>query len=210
MAVAERIGFLPGFGWVAGHNWLETLLVCWLITPGMMYLIGLIGESRLLPWTPSTQFLSFVPGDLFLGAMLTALLMTAKRLPEEERFYNAAWWHILLLVMAVGVAIVITVGEYKDPNGYGHRAVLSPTKLYHNLVLYGGYGYIILATLIAIAVWLLSNWSWSATGLVALCLLPGAVWVSLIVLDQQASEEIKRDRVRYAHINDWSPIWSRR
>lgn len=205
---AEKIGFLPGFGWVAGHSFIETLLLCWLITPGMMYVIGLIGESRLVPWTPKTQFLSFFPGDFFLGTMLTALLMVVKRLPDEQRFYNATWWHILMLAAAITVAVVITVGEYNDPNGYGHRAVLSPTKLYHNILLYGGYGYIIVATLFAVMNWLLGTWSWSTVGLVALCLLPGAVWVGLLVFEQRVSDEVKRDRIRYSHVNDWEPIWT--
>lgn len=206
---ADKIGLLPGFGWIAGHNFFATLFVCWLITPGLMFIIAPVLESRKLPWTPQTQFLSFFPGDFFLGMMLALVLWFAQRMPAEVHFYNSTWFHLLLVVVTFTVAIVITKAEYDDPNGYGHRAVLSPTKLYHNIVLYGAYGYVIVATLVAVVAWLLNDGSWRQAGVLGLCLAPGLVWVCLLVFEQEMSEETKESRTWYAHVNDWKPIWSR-
>lgn len=203
MNTADRIGFLSGFGWIAGHNFWVTLLLCWLLTPGLFYLIGLVLESRPVPLSWNYQFTSFFPGDLFLGGMVAGLLVLAKKLPAEDHFYNATWFHVLVLVVTVAVAVVITALEYNDPNGYGHRAVMSPTKLYHNILLYGGYGYIIVTTLIAVVM------SAETRGLLLVgCLVPGWVWVTCLIADEKFSDKVKRQRVRHAHVKDWSPIWS--
>lgn len=209
MDTADKIGLLPGFGWIAEHNFLVTLIICWSITPGLMFVIAPILESRWLPWTPRTQFLSFLPGDLFMGLMLALLLWFAQRLPGGNHCYNSTWFHLLLIVVTFTVAIVLTKAEYDDPDGYGHRAVLSPTKLYHNIVLYGAYGYVIVATLVAVLIWLISTASRNQMGVVGLCLVPGLIWMSLLVLEQRVSEETKQNRLESAHINDWKPIWSR-
>ncbi|MEO5499610.1 MAG: hypothetical protein ABIR46_03860, partial [Candidatus Saccharimonadales bacterium] len=177
MNTADKIGLLPGFGWIAGQNFMMTLLICWMITPGLMFVIGFIGESRLVPWKPSEQFLSFFPGDFFLGTMLALLLWFAQRLPSEEQFYNSAWFHFVVMAMTFLVAGKITSDEYHDVDGYGHRAVLSPTKLYHNILLYGAYGYVIVVTLVAVVSWLVMRGEWSQFGLLALCLMPGLIWV---------------------------------
>lgn len=176
---ADRIGLLPGFGWMAGQNIVVTVLLCWALTPGLFILIGLIGESRLVPLGWNYQFTSFFPGDIFLGGMVAGLLVLAKKLPAEGHLYNETWFHVDVLVVTVAVAVVITIGEYNDPNGYGHRAVLSPTKLYHNIVLYGGYGYVIVTTLIAVV------FAAETRGLLLLgCLVPGLIWVACLVADE--------------------------
>lgn len=209
MTTADKIGLLPGFGWIAGHGFVVTVLICWLITPGLMYVIGYVGESRLLPWTHDRQFLSFMPGDFFLGLMVAGLLVLSRHLPSERHVYNAWWFHLLVLIVTLVVAVVITRGEYRDPNGYGQRAVLSPTKLYHNIVLYGGYGYLIIVTLVAVLYWLVANLSWPVLGIVLLCLFPGFIWAGFLVIEQRVSVETSQQRVREAHINNWSPLWSR-
>lgn len=209
MDTADKIGLLPGFGWIAGQNLVVTLIICWIISPGLMFIIAPVLESRKLPWTPQTQFLSFFPGDLFLGLMLALLLWFAQRLPSEDHLYNSTWFHLVLISLTFIVAVVITKGEYDDPNGYGHRAVLSPTKLYHNIVLYGAYGYVVIATLVAVLGWLITTGSWNQIGVLGLCLVPGLIWVSLLVLEQRVPEEIKQNRMQLAHVNDWKPCWSR-
>lgn len=208
MEIADRIGLLPGFGWIADHGFWVTLLICLAITPIGHQLVGIIGESRWVPISPFKQFLSYFPGDVFLGMSVAALLVLAHKLPDEQHFYNARWFHLVVLTVTVVVALYVTKLEYNDPNGYGHRAVLSPTKLYHNILLYGAYGYVIVVTLIATVVALSSGWNWGWFGLVVLGLLPGLVWASLLVIENRVSDQIKLDRVRYAHVNDWEPIWS--
>lgn len=209
MNVADRIGLLPGFSLVADRGFWTTLVVCLIITPGLHQLVGIIGESRWVPWSPYKQFLSYFPGDVFLGVTVASLLVLGRKFPEEYHFYNDWRFHLLVLATTVIVAVYVTWLEYNDPNGYGHRAVRSPTKLYHNIVLYGGYGYVIVVTLFATVAMLWINWSWDRAGLVLLCLLPGLVWVSLLILENRATDATKRSRVEHAHVNDWQPIWRR-
>jgi hypothetical protein len=206
---AEKIGLLPGFGWLAGHNPLVTLVIFSLISPGAMFVLAKIGESRPLPTSYEQQFRSFFPGDLFLAMSATILVAMAVLLPAQARWYNARLWHVIVLVCAVAVAILITVGEYNDPNGYGHRAVLSPTKLYHNILLYGAYGYVIVVTLVALIAGLVIDWQWSRAALLLFALIPGFIWVGLLKADSDAPYEVKESRKDYAHVNDWEPIWSR-
>lgn len=217
---ADKIGLLPGFGWLANlPSFWATLAVVWLITPVMMFVVGLVFEGRMLPISPRHQFLSFFPGDLFLGAMTAGLLTLARRLPDGHHWYNAWWWHVPVLVITCVVAFVITKGEYSDPNGYGHRAVLSPTKLYHNGVLYGLYGYVVVVLLVAVTTMVVQSTSWTLGLLYLLTLVPGAVWACLLVLEQNdaflerivpgvSAEEVKKERMENAHQSDWRPLWA--
>lgn len=202
MSTAEKIGLFPGFGWIAGHELWVTLLICWFITPGMIFILGWIGESRMIPVSPNYQFISFIPGDFFLGAMAASILVLAQDLPSASNWYNSPWLHGAVVIAAVSVAVLLTRGEYQDPNGYGRRGVLSPTKLYHNLVLYGGYGYVIITTLVAV-VSASETRGWFLAG----SLVFGVIWVSLLVLERRDSEKVKRQRVENAHVSNWSPIW---
>jgi len=128
-------------------------------------------------------------------------------LPSDRLFYNTVWFHAMVLVSAATVAVLITVSEYNDTNGYGHRAVLSPTKLYHNIVLYGGYGYVIVVVLVAVVAGLVMNWNGMNALLLIALLFPGFVWISLLYAEQQSSDEVKKSRIEHAHVNDWKPIW---
>lgn len=200
MDTAEKIGLLPGFGWIAGHNTWVTLAFCLLLTPVGHCLVGLIGESRWVPLSPSKQFLSFFPGDLFLGVMAASLLVSAQDLPGEKAWYNATWWHVLVLVGALVIATVLTWLEWKS-GVYPTAAVFSPTKIYHNFLLYGGYGYIIVTTLVAV---LAAELSWA---FIMAALVPGLAWVWLVVQDNSLSGEAAKRKASYAHVADWSPIW---
>lgn len=199
MSVAEKIGLLPEFGWIAGHDFWLTLVVCLLITPIGHCLVGAIFETRLVPLSPTKQFLSFFPGDIFLGMMTAGLLVLAHRLPAESRWYNATWWHVVVLVSAIAVACALTWMEYQG-GGYPPRAMRSPTKLYHNFILYGGYGYIIVTTLVAVVIAAGSWW-------LVLALLPGLIWLVCLVGDNFTSEETKNRRVSNAHVEHWYPFW---
>lgn len=146
---ATRIGLLPGFGWIADQSFLVTLLLAWLIVSGLHYPIGIVGESRLIPLRPSKQFVSFFPGDLIPGIGLALFMQLAKRLPAEERWYANVWVHLGMIVVLSVVAFLMTRQEYRD-GVYPLRAILSPTKLYHNFVLYVLFAYVIIMPVVAV------------------------------------------------------------
>lgn len=200
------IGLLRGFGEIAsliGSNFALGLLICWLITPGMMMVIAPIFESRWLPLSPSKQFLSFFPGDLFLGILATGLCYSVVRLPGGDRMLgpvkvNSVPVQLAILVIVAIVAIAQHQGEVKA-GIYPRRAVNSPTKWYHDLVLYVGYGYLIVSTFITLIV----AGSWGA--LWALCALP---WVFFLGYDSSKRDTAAgRLRAQHAHVADWEPIW---
>lgn len=206
MSVADKIGLLPGFGWMAGHGFWVTLVICWALTPGMMFVLGIVGESRLIPIAPDRQFVSFFPGDLFLGVTATGLLTLAPQLPAEHHWYNATWWSVLVLICAVVVAVVMTWFEWSS-GAYTTRAIFSPTKLYHNGVLYIGYGSVIVTTLVTTL--MAVTWSWLNLGLLFGLLVPGFVWAGLIVVDNTSPSDVRARKAAGAHTPHWKPIWRR-
>lgn len=210
MNTADKIGLLPGFGWIADLSFvgasplgrfLSTLLVCWLITPVLFIVIGRIFEDRWVPLGPHDQFWSFFPGDLFLGLMAVGLLRVARSLPEDSRWYNSFDWHLLVLVATVTVACVLTYFEWKG-GAYPAQAILSPTKLYHNGVLYALYGYVIVTTLVALVA---DHSSW----VFLWALIPGILWGALVAYDNTYPPEVAAHKAASAHTADWRPIWSR-
>jgi hypothetical protein len=207
MSVSERIGLPPFLGWMTDQSFLVTLLICWAITPGMMIVLAVIGESRWLPLGYHRQFLSFFPGDLFLGAGIAALLMAARELPEERRWFTAPIVQIIIFAGAFGVAYWLTRGELRT-GVYPKMAILSPTKLYHNFALYGGYGYIAVATLVAVLAG--SDWSnpnvrtWLIRALIFV-----SPWVLAVVFEGKIfGPEGMAQKARNAHVPDWVPIWN--
>lgn len=204
MNVADRIGLLPGFSQIAGHGFWPTLVVCLIITPGLHQTVAIIGESRWVPmFDHNKQFLSYFPGDIFLGVSVAGMLWLARELAAEDRFYNATWFHLLILAGAVIVAIGMTYLEWKG-GVYPTEAIFSPTKLYHNGLLYVGYGYVIVTTLVALVV------AGSLNGEFALILLPGLVWVALVAHDNSLGKNHPaqlEQKAKHAHVADWEPIW---
>ncbi|MGF7228466.1 MAG: hypothetical protein ACQR33_00590 [Candidatus Saccharibacteria bacterium] len=187
MRTADKIGLLPGFGWIADHSWWRTLLITWAIAPFGVWFVQLVFEWRPISLKREDNYLSFFPGDLFLGMMLTGLLLLARYLPAEHRWYNSTLTHVVALGFTVSVAIFMT---WLDAHGGGYtwREIFQPAKLYHNLVLYGPYAYLILVTLLAVCAG--SAWSAKLVMLLTLCLLPGVVWVALVAVDSSFSQAV--------------------
>lgn len=198
---ADRIGLLPGFDLLAGHGFWLTVTFCWLLTPVGNLLIGAIGESRLVPvdsWN-GRQFWSFFPGDLVLGVAAAVLLVSSQNLPDEQRWYNHTVWHFVVLVACAAVAVTLTVVEWRS-GAYPPAAILSPTKLYHNGVLYIGYGYVIVATLTACLFGGVLRGG-------AIAVVIGLIWMALLVCDNMVSEPEATRRASIAHVPDWKPLW---
>lgn len=209
VSTADKIGLLPGFGWLFGdHSFVVTLLICWAISPGMMFVIGIIGESRLIPIAPSRQFMAFFQGDLLVGAMVAGLLVSATQLPSEQRWYNSLWFHLVVFVAMLAIAFWMTWGEYRNAavSGYGARAMYSPTKIYHNAALIWIYGYVAVSTLVAVLAEARSRGVWAA-------LACGLLWLGLMHAENAyidkyyAGHGLRQAKAAGAHTSDWQPIW---
>lgn len=187
--------------WLSEGSSLVIIAKCLLMTPGMMFIIGLIGESRILPISRKKQFASFWPGDLFLSTFVGGLLIISKAIPANGAWYQSKSWHMVVLVssLAIGVGFFHFVIEKK---AYRPRALNSPTKLYHDIVLYGLYSYVAVASGIANVVSgvIFINLRW-------LVLIPGAIWLSLVIRDSTASGI--NHKTTTAHIVDWQPLWKK-
>jgi hypothetical protein len=154
----------------------------------------------------SGQYINpFIPEPSCLSVLAAAgLLALANRLPADQRWYNSAWWHVSVLLAAVVIAVLMTRQEAKD-GVYSLLAIFSPTKLYHNVLLYAGYGYVIVTTLVAVLFG--ADWSWSFAGWLGLALLPGLVWVYLVVKDNSLGSEESKRKADTAHVFNWRPLW---
>ena len=203
----DRIGLPFYWAWLTDLGFWWTFILCVAITVGAMVVIARVFESRWLPLSPKKQFLSFFPGDILLGATAAGLLVLAQRLPMEDRWYNSSWLHFVVQVAAIIIAFRLTFDELKNFH-YPLEAILSPTKLYHNFLLYAGYGYLVFMTLVAVLFG--SDWSWGFAGLLGLTLLPGVVWLVLVRIDSTLPPHRHTAKAESAHVYDWRPFWMKR
>ena len=178
MSTADKIGLFPGFGWVfAGHSFTMTLAICWLVSPLGVWIMQLVVDRRPIVW--SQNYLSFFPGDLFLGLLAASALTTAQSLPATSRWYNGLTFHVSLLCVTLLAACLLTWLDYHT-NKYTKDEIFTGAKLYHDLGLYGLYAYVIIATLVA----LIASGTWSTSnGLLALAIIGLAVWMVLVLVD---------------------------
>jgi hypothetical protein len=201
MSTSDKIGLLPGFGWIVDHPWLPshlakfnllvTLLLCLLIAPIGVWLVQIVFEWTVPSLKPEDNYKSFLYGDPMLALMLAIVLhLSAKRLPAEPRIYNSVAWHASWLVLMLTVALVLTWIDYRSGQ-FTLSELLSASKLYHNIVLYGLYGYVIVVTLIAY-VWG-NAWRdfdiWSVMGFAA-AVCWGIWWGVLVAQDSSLSKAI--------------------
>lgn len=127
--------------------------------------------------------------------------MTGRGLPEGRPWYTAPIVGILLISIGGAVGWYITRVE-RDI--FPRRALLSPTKLYHNSVPYIMYAYLgglPLVACLASGTWSRERW-WLVLAGVSI-----AVWGVFALLDS-ALRERSRAKAGYAHPADWRPAWA--
>ncbi len=193
---------LLGFNLITGHSFFVSLIICWAITPGAMIVVGIIGESRLIPLTPSRQYLGFSPGDFFLGIGVASGLQVVNRLPDSTAWWNQRWFHLMALLAAAIFASVMMRLEVAS-GGHTAKEMYSPVGLYHSLVLYGGYGYVI--GVVALAMVFGADWSDEATqqwG--ALSAVGVGLFIILVYLDGRREFDSSE-----TYVEKWQPIWRR-
>ena len=199
--VVRNTGLLPIFGWLVGDNLLDTFIRCLLVTPGGVIIIGLLLEGRLIPFSPKKQYLSFIPGDFFLSAFCSLLIwMPLKTAISRDAWYTQRWWHLLVLLICISGAFEM---HFKlEAKAYTSRSLNSPTKLYHDIALYGAYNYVM---------WgggLPKLLSGNLSGIRLLVFAPLLIWLILVIIDTTLVELADKKR-EFAHPMNWQFPWKR-
>lgn len=179
----------------------QVFLLYLVLTPLLsIAVIAPLLESRLLPVRFRDQFLTFTVGDIALAWFATWMTMSNRRSDYQP---IATWWVVVVAVVAAAIAIVITRGELNDKGdfAYAKRAVVSPTKLYHNGILY--VGYLWLLTMLLTQSYL-QGWTWNMLWMA----IPLLVWVATMYVDNVfSSDNTKRSRAANAHTGQWQFAW---
>lgn len=205
MSTADRIGLLPGLGWLfAGRGFWATFGICMLVSPLGLWIVQLCIERRPISLKREDNYLSFFPGDVFLGLAATGFLMLAQQLPDEQRWYNSVVWHIIVMLCCAIGGLMMLLTEYRRGQ-YTIGEILTPTKLYHDVGLYVGYGSVIVSTGIAVIFGGVFFSRWTCALLVVIGLL---VWGFLFWFDQNALSQTQRNLKSAAtHQADWRSNW---
>ncbi len=179
----------------------RVLLVAWLVTPIGMILVGIVFESRIVPlW--SDQSRAFMPGDIALGVMF-AIGWHLYHLIPDGSFWASAKMPIIGLFVGVLTCILMRT-KFDGENNYSPAALRSPTKRFHDFVLYIGY----LTAIIAICIpSILFGTSWSGDNLSIklLAVLMLVVWLVGMLLD--AFDPAMPQKRKKMHVSEYNPIW---
>ena len=188
-------------------QWGEMLILCalWAFWPGLMFVVGAIFESRLVPVGPG-QSLAFMPGNMTLMCVIWKLgKMYVETLPLMTWGKSPLWWAVVALVALVIAGLL----RIMDGGSYAPRARNSPTKWTHDVVGYFGITFLIIgmimpelqliATSLALRVAMRNEWMLIV------------IWVMLYILcmvidDMHPASALN---IQMRHPEDWKPIWQR-
>ena len=115
------------------YNKLKMLGLLLLFWPGLMFVVGFIGESRLVPIFEH-QSRAFFPGDLSLPIILLALFSLHRRTYQRK-----GWWGYFPAFFALVFLTMIPIAlffRYLDSAHYPNIAMYSPTKIVHDVIGY--------------------------------------------------------------------------
>jgi hypothetical protein len=141
----------PSGRWVYGGSWQRALAIGVLLSWGAMNLIAFLIERRTeMLLHPGGQYKAFYFGDsICLPGIVWGIWYLGRRMPEpsstHRRWWNdlthQRWWHVLWF--AAGLAYGIT-WHWIDARShfYTRSQEQSPTKLYHDFVVFPLYIYI--------------------------------------------------------------------
>ncbi len=173
-----------------------TLAICWFVSPLGVWIMQLAVDQRPIVW--SQNYLSFFPGDLFLGLLATSALSIARSLPETQRWYNGLTFHVVLLFVTLTAAYFLCWLDYHTKK-YTKAEIFTGAKLYHDFGLYGLYAYVIVSTLTAI----IASGLWSKnTGLRTAAIIGFTIWFVLVLIDSTLTGASKSASVQQSEAAD--------
>lgn len=191
------MNLLLPLNWVVEGSFEEVLAKCLLICPGIPQLLGLVFESRWVPWNPKYQFRAFMPGNPAL-AMFIAGCSTAFDQLGDEGFWQSTGLHQAVLVSAFVIYVSLNIMDLQS--NYTRRQMASATKVYHNS-LYFWYSYVAVIAAIALLT------SEASVLHKVVVLLPGLFWLGCLFVDSFfTSKEVLDVRFKTAHTSN-EPLW---
>jgi len=202
--MSDIISSLVNYFKSSPFNVVWMLLVLWLIWPGTMFIVGMVGESRLVPIV-KRQSRAFLPGDLSLAVMFLALLSLHDRTCSNPLYwgYNPEWW-ICVMVVMLFVAMKLRAGDVVN---YPPRSGNSPTKLAHDAI---GYWFIP-SCLIALGVPQLADiFMGESEILISWLVFSGAIIFYGICVAVDAVKGWTPEDVAARHPENWTPIWAQK
>jgi hypothetical protein len=130
------------------------LLIGWLICPVYMYVLAVLSEWR---WPRyKDQFMAFMPGNpVGLGPAFGGVCYLAASFVRDGRaeFFRTGWWVWIPIAFGASLVLVLSALDIQgalrhkpgDHDTYSWWQLISWTKLYHNIFVYGFYGWLVLA-----------------------------------------------------------------
>ena len=133
-------------GWsgriVYGHGWKRALLIGVFLSYGAIHILAALLEHRSMT-DPSGQYKAFYYGDLFcLPGIVLAIWYLGKHLPPGPNLSHRAWWHAFCFVGGLVAGISLHLLDAAS-HFFTRSMMYSPTKLYHDFVVFPCYIYII-------------------------------------------------------------------
>jgi hypothetical protein len=187
------------------------LLIYFLIMPGLMFILGLIGESRIIPLFKH-QSKAFFPGEIALVVAVTSMSVywDTDLVPKA----GTMWWLLFsrsatingklsFVIEVVKWIIIITIYLYlekRDHKAYRfQRSINGPAKRWHDC-----YGFLVIpAAMIKLGIPVIIPTEINIYSIITWASL--AFYGIMLVWDyyKPATEEDKYIR----HPDDWKPIW---
>ena len=181
------------------------LMVAWLIWPGMMFLIGGVLESRLVPIGKS-QSKMFFPGDLAIGIAIVAIISMYDKTGVDIPLVGSAYWWITLGVIMIVIALRL---RRSDCLSYPKRSARSPSKIAHDLIGYYASPLVLIGLGIPQLAMLGEHGVFEATRMGWFVALMAAVlYLFCTALDIMTFYDSSDIALR--HPEDWQPIWRTR
>lgn len=195
MTPSQKLAALPVVGRVFNWGWRAALLAAFL-SPFMVFFLSWWPEGRAVSLRLGNGYLTFWPGDLVLAVMVGAVAYLAAWLPATTgRWYQHRAWH---WYWALAWSVAGLVIWWLERSFYTTSQLLSPSKIWHNMVPWGLLGYWLWAGGIPAVV----HTTWRRFGPVfAKCVvLVGALtWFWFLWLDMTISAEERLRRYSIIH-----------
>lgn len=192
---------LINFYMAAPNNKYIMVFLFWLFWPGTMFIVGIIGESRLVPIVRS-QSRAFLPGDLAFGVIFVSLIGLYQ---PGEQLNNKLFAFLLVPTLIIAWQV-----RENDDKSYPPRARTSPTKITHDFI-----GYFVLPIVLLslglpkLGDFVIHKRSFSDTYPHWTIVVSGLLfYIICVIIDNE--RPVTNKMVNARHPADWKPIWKKR